>query len=313
MQRACERLRAEQRAAGKRPVNVIRKYLTRKKQLADRLVALKRPLVPPTLLIPLAARSKDLTQACVEKYSRICRVAETPYHASLAARIYGNIPPAPRKSLWTGKILPAYIWRNKRVPATGRVRLLAEIRSSKDDPAGLDITLPDSMTIDYVYFQSRHLDQVNRLLRDQFWESVDVSECLNWPDYSIIAMHGKLVVGCAFLSPECYLTYLAVREGWQRLGIGRFMLFHLIKLTSRTRDAAGGSQGDNSGARDITLHVSVDNPAMILYQMFGFKTEKYMYVFHCYLYKRSVDFYANYLPEDAGSLKHACYMRRRGR
>lgn len=70
-----------------------------------------------------------------------------------------------------------------------------------------------------------------------------------------------MVVGCAFMSPECYLTYFSVRQGWQRAGIGRFMLYHLIK--------AGGN-------RDITLHVAVDNPAMLLYQTFGFKTEKYM-------------------------------------
>jgi hypothetical protein len=54
-----------------------------------------------------------------------------------------------------------------------------------------------------------------------------VSTPLMYIDFTIVAMYNKLVVGCAFMTPECYLTYFSVRQGWQRAGIGRFMLYHL--------------------------------------------------------------------------------------
>jgi hypothetical protein len=48
---------------------------------------------------------------------------------------------------------------------------------------------------------------------------------------------------------------------------------HAISFVSQTRLM---ERIKASGNRDITLHVTVDNPAMLLYQNFGFKTEKYM-------------------------------------
>jgi hypothetical protein len=38
--------------------------------------------------------------------------------------------------------------------------------------------------IDYVYFERGKLDQVNMLLRDQFWQTIDVHENLAWPGIS---------------------------------------------------------------------------------------------------------------------------------
>lgn len=83
-------------------------------------------------------------------------------------------------------------------------------------------------------------------------------------------MYKKMVVGVAILSSprETYITYLAVKAGWEKAQIGklvaitlgfssatnlntifsRTMLYHLICLNPH---------------KDITLHVSVNSPAMV--------------------------------------------------
>jgi len=52
--------------------------------------------------------------------------------------------------------------------------------------------------------------------------------------------------------------------------------------------------------RDITLHVSPNNPAMILYQKFGFKIEEFVQ-----------NFYNSYIPEKSELSKHALFLRLR--
>lgn len=52
--------------------------------------------------------------------------------------------------------------------------------------------------------------------------------------------------------------------------------------------------------KDITLHVSATNPAMVLYQNFGFKSEEFV-----------KDFYDKYLPFDSKECSHAIFMRLR--
>lgn len=52
--------------------------------------------------------------------------------------------------------------------------------------------------------------------------------------------------------------------------------------------------------RDITLHVSANNPAMILYQKFGFKIEEFVQ-----------NFYVNYIPVNSEMSKHALFIRLR--
>lgn len=116
-----------------------------------------------------------------------------------------------------------------------------------------------------------------------------MSECLSYPDFTIVALYKKLVVGCAFLVPdvshnEAYVSLMTVRTGWQRCGIATFMLYHL------TQTCMG---------RDITLHVSATNPAICLYQKFGFKIESFI-----------LDFYDKYLPFDTvKSGRHAFFLR----
>lgn len=83
---------------------------------------------------------------------------------------------------------------------------------------------------------------------------------------TVVASYKRLVVGVAILSSpqETYITYLAVKAGWDNAQIARFvphyipsetprhilsrsMLYHLINLNPN---------------KDITLHVSVNNSAM---------------------------------------------------
>lgn len=52
--------------------------------------------------------------------------------------------------------------------------------------------------------------------------------------------------------------------------------------------------------KDVTLHVSASNPAMLLYQKFGFKAEEYI-----------LDFYDKYYPVDSTECRHAFFLRLR--
>ncbi|KAJ2434880.1 hypothetical protein GGF42_009151, partial [Coemansia sp. RSA 2424] len=125
-------------------------------------------------------------------------------------------------------------------------------------------------SIDYVYFQREHVPQVNELLRRTFWPGIDMSDALQTPEFSVVALYKRTVVGCAFLTPDAYLTYIAVSVGWEGAGIARFMIYHLAQTVP---------------AKDVTLHVSANNLAMLLYQQLGFKPEKF-----------AVGFYKDYLP-----------------
>ncbi|KAF9209204.1 Cysteine-rich protein 2-binding protein [Haplosporangium sp. Z 27] len=139
--------------------------------------------------------------------------------------------------------------------------------------------------IDYCYFRKEHLAQVNETLCRRFWPGIDMTEALQYPEYSVIVLYKRLVVGCAFMTPEGYITYVAVSAGWEKAGIGQFMLYHLIQA---------------SNGKDITLHVSANNPAMIMYQKFGFKPEQFLN-----------NFYKEYLPENSVMCHNAFFVRLR--
>ena len=82
---------------------------------------------------------------------------------------------------------------------------------------------------------------------------------------------------------EAYIPFLLVHPDFQSSSIGQIMLYHLIQ----------SCQG-----KDVILHVSVNNPAMLLYQKFGFKTEQFC-----------IDFYDKYYPPKYHLSKHAFLMR----
>lgn len=118
--------------------------------------------------------------------------------------------------------------------------------------------------------------------------SVLVTECLQYPDFTCVVLYKKLVVGFAILIPyvgynEAYISFLLTRPEWRKSGIGTFMLYHLIQTCM---------------GQDVTLHVSATNPALILYQKFGFKVEEFVQ-----------DFYDKYMPANSRECKHALFLR----
>ncbi|KAI0048749.1 hypothetical protein FA95DRAFT_1490325 [Auriscalpium vulgare] len=144
--------------------------------------------------------------------------------------------------------------------------------------------------ISYVTLTAEHLPQVHDILHRTFWAGINVvSDSLQYgpQQATIVAMYKHLVVGCAFLSSpqETYITYLAVRAGWENAQIATSMLYHLI------------SRNPN---KDITLHVSANNPAMLLYNRFGFKAEEFV-----------VGFYEDYLDSLSRGSKNAFRLRMR--
>ncbi|KAG0038044.1 Cysteine-rich protein 2-binding protein [Podila clonocystis] len=271
--------------------------------------------------------------------AKIQKIDHTPYGNSFASRLLGQpancLTRKPWEPLWkspfSGKVLKEYIWRDYESRST-MMDVLDEIRVRKGMPAKLpwaklgpshlygkvgkkrkreepalfghpdlnhlqqrqqlyendrqeDGAHRDRTPIDYCYFRKEHLPQVNETLCRRFWPGIDMTEALQYPEFSVVVLYKRLVVGCAFMTPEGYITYVAVSAGWEKAGIGQVMLYHLMQA---------------SNGKDITLHVSANNPAMIMYQKFGFKPEQFL-----------VNFYKEYLPEDSTMCHNAFFVRLR--
>lgn len=184
-------------------------------------------------------------------------------------------------SPYTNQVLHPFIYRDKKIFPRW-LKLMCELKHD------LDGEPPERSSIDFCYVKPQHIPAVNSLLQRTFWPGIDMSDSLSCPDFSIVALYKKLVVGCAFLVPdachnEAYISFLAVRHDWDRCGIGSFMLYHLTQT---------------SHGKDITLHVSASNSAVCLYQKFGFKTEELV-----------LDFYEKFLPVDSPHSPHALLLR----
>jgi ribosomal protein S18 acetylase RimI-like enzyme len=125
-------------------------------------------------------------------------------------------------------------------------------------------------SIDYVYLRPEHVFVINFLCKEHFWGGIDVTECLQYPDYTCVALYKKLIVGFAFMVPnsafkEDYLSFIFVHPDWRLSGIATYMFFHMATLNQ---------------VNDITLHVSVNSSAVLFYQKFGFKIEEYIKQFY---------------------------------
>ncbi|ELT94629.1 hypothetical protein CAPTEDRAFT_225867 [Capitella teleta] len=147
---------------------------------------------------------------------------------------------------------------------------------------------PHSHPIDYCYVRPQHIPSVNSLCQHFFWPDIDLSECLQYPDFSCVVLFKRLVIGFAFMIPdvkfnEAYISFIFTHPEWRRAGIASFMLYHLIQTCM---------------GKDITLHVAASNPAMLLYQKFGFKPEEFC-----------LNFYDKYLAEDSTDCRHAFLLR----
>ncbi|KAJ3849613.1 hypothetical protein EV368DRAFT_75604 [Lentinula lateritia] len=234
------------------------------------------------------------TQLSTETVDALCSIRKTSYGSSFASRLYGNHARTPGLIHvdWDTKTP----WMNLMEDIREHYQLLHPNREPAEEPQS---------AIMYTSLQPSHLDQVHDILVRSFWQGVNVSDSL---DYSpekctVIASYKKIVVGVAIMSSprETYITYLAVKHGWDNSNIAtyvhslirwclsltprRTMLYQLIML--------------NPG-KDITLHVSANNSAMLLYNRFGFKSEEFI-----------AGFYDAYLDPESRASKNAVRLRLR--
>lgn len=209
-------------------------------------------------------------------------------HASFVTRLMGleDEEQTSIVSPYTERILKPYIFRDISTKPL-KVRLLEEIltRTNKHDP---EWNLPKQSPIDYCYVRPQHIPGVNALCQEFFWPGIDMSESLQYPDFSCVALYKKIIIGFAFMVPdvkfnEAYITFIFCHPEWRRSGIATFMLYHLIQTCM---------------GKDVTLHVSATSSAVFLYQKFGFKVEEFIH-----------DFYDKYLPPDSKECRHALFLR----
>ena len=185
-------------------------------------------------------------------------------------------------SPYTSRVLKPYIRRDFNV-----VPLKLKLQRELSERCGTK-SLYKSYPVDYCYVQPKHIPAVNALCCDFFWPGIELTECLQYPEFSCVVQYRKLLIGFAFMVPdvklnEAYISFIFVHPDWQRAGIATQMIYHLIQTCM---------------GKDITLHVSPSNPSMVLYQKFGFKVQELI-----------LDFYEKYIPEETPGSKHAFLMR----
>jgi len=179
-------------------------------------------------------------------------------------------------SQYTHRTLKPFIRRDFRLKSV-RVRMHEELLKSRT-----------RASLDFMYLRPHMVKAVNSLAGEYFWPGIDVTDQLEHPDFSVVAIYKRMVVGFAFLTPnishtEAYLTFLWTHPEWRRLGLATFFIYHLVQSCS---------------GQDIVLHASADNPAVILYQSFGFKVEE-----------RVNGFYEKFLPPRSPECRHALFLR----
>ncbi|KAG1743091.1 hypothetical protein EDB19DRAFT_1700035 [Suillus lakei] len=229
-------------------------------------------------------------------FNSLNSIRTTHYEMSFLSRLCGYRP-----SKNSG--LVAVDWETR----SPWMELMADVREHYSYAHPASTQSPEvPVPIRYVSLQPSHLRQVHELLARVFWDGIDgllcplmfticspmlftVSDLLqSSPERcSVIAVYGKIVIGAALLSSpqEAYITYLAVRAGWHNSQVATTMLYHLIALNPH---------------RDITLHVAANNPAMLLYNRFGFKAEEFI-----------TGFYEDYLDSQSRASMNAFRLRLR--
>ena len=60
-----------------------------------------------------------------------------------------------------------------------------------------------SYPIDYVHLRPEHVLSINLMCRQHFWSGIDVSECLQYPDYTIVCLYKKLIIGYEYYLSLC--------------------------------------------------------------------------------------------------------------
>ena len=205
------------------------------------------------------------------------------FEEELFGDIYNKRAMLPIVSPFSGRTLKPIIRQDYETECK-KVLLLREVES-RFHMAQPEWIAPPPSPIEYRYLRPFMMTPVNKLLEDNFWPGIDISESVLYPEYSIVAMYKEMVIGCAFVTTLGYITYICVHPEWRSAGIAKFMLYHLIQT---------------SPGKDITLHVSTTNPAIKLYQRF------------CFLIEETIpNFYLKYLPSSTPFSKDAFFMRLR--
>jgi hypothetical protein len=172
------------------------------------------------------------------------RIARTQYKNSFASRLYGLLQPP------LSKTTPPYIRREYGLYPLG-LQFLQEIaivsRNKADALSEAKSLVRAASPIDFLSLSRQHVKQCNALLNRLFWPAINISDCVGFKT-GIVALYRKLVVGVGVITPDGYLMYLAVRPHWEGEGIGKMMLWWLVKENENV---------------DITLHVAADNPALV--------------------------------------------------
>ena len=245
----------------------------------------------PQEVIPSEASSSLAYGRALSKFSSIPVLSQPLARQPLRYLHYlvgGSYSHQPISSPYTARSLKPFIFRSLEI-LPPKAALLKDIVEHAQKRGGEVGEAYSKKSVDFCYLQQHHLHSVNALVSHFFWP-VDLSECLQYPDFTVVVLYGKLVVGCGFMTPdvkvnEAYISFLVVHPEFRHCGIGKIMLYHLIQTCM---------------GKDVTLHVSVDNPAMLLYQQFCFKAEQYC-----------IDFYDKYYPIEHHLSKHAYFMRLR--
>lgn len=131
-------------------------------------------------------------------------------------------------------MLKPYIWRDfESLPPKLEISKLIKARVT-------DVADIYKASIDYVHLRPEHVLPINSMCERHFWNGIDVSECLQYPDYTIVALYKKLIVGFAFMVPltsqdksqqqqqppnrslidpnvrrEMYLSFIFVHSDWR--------------------------------------------------------------------------------------------------
>ncbi|CAG2068349.1 unnamed protein product [Timema podura] len=156
----------------------------------------------------------------------------------------GHSEPTCFHSPYTRRLLKPYIRRDEETTPPW-LQLMQEVQTKvhKDVP---NWHLPPRAPIDYSYVRPEHVPHINILAREFFYPGIDLTECLEYPDFSCVVLYKKLVVGFALMVPdvgynEAYISFLLTRPQWRRAGIATFMLYHLIQVGANFISSLNGS------------------------------------------------------------------------